>query len=306
MAKGLGRGLGALLSASPAPDQQTPAALEKGLTTLRISLIEPNPGQPRRKFDEEALQSLADSIKEHGLIQPIAVRKDGERYRIIAGERRWRACRMAGIKEIPTVVLEADELKTLELALVENLQREDLNPIEEAESFQALIERFGLTQEDAARRVGRSRPAVANALRLLALSEDIRRLVQDAQLSAGHARALLSIADEDKRAEIAALAVEHDLSVREVEAIAADIKAQEEALKTPPTEGPSPSTAPIGIREDYFASWRSSLSDKFGRRVDFKPGRKKGYITLEYYDNDDLEALVEQLSGLVGKDSDHE
>lgn len=302
MAKGLGRGLGALLSSGPSPEQQTSAAPEKGLTTLRVSLIEPNPGQPRRKFDEDALKALADSIREHGLIQPIAVRKDGERYRIIAGERRWRACRMAGIREIPAVVLEADELKTLELALVENLQREDLNPIEEAESFQALISRFGLTQEDAAKRVGRSRPAVANALRLLSLSEDIRKLVQDGQLSAGHARALLSIADEEKRAEIARLTVENDLSVREVEAIAADIRAQAEQEK-PEEKAAAPAKDPI--REDYFASWRSSLSDRFGRRVDFKPGRKKGYITLEYYDNDDLEALVEQLSGLAGKDTNH-
>ncbi|MBR6748098.1 MAG: ParB/RepB/Spo0J family partition protein [Clostridia bacterium] len=306
MAKGLGRGLGALLSSSPPAESIAPVISDKGPMTLRVSLIQPNPNQPRRSFDEESLAALAESIKEHGLIQPIAVRKDGEKYRIIAGERRWRACRMAGLKEIPAVVLEADELKTLELALVENLQREDLNPIEEAESFQTLISRFGLTQEDAGRRVGRSRPAVANALRLLTLPEDLQKLVRDGQLSAGHARALLAIADEDQRAEVARLIIENDLSVREAEAIAADIRARAEAetVETPEAEPVKP--APAAIREDYFASWRSSLSDKFGRKVDFKPGRKKGYITLEYYDNDDLEALVELLSGLAGKESTDE
>ena len=248
-AYGLGSGLGALLG-----DEQLVSPAE----TLPISRVEPRSGQPRTRFDEPSLQELADSIARHGLLQPITVRKlDSGYYQIIAGERRWRAARLAGLTEVPVRVIEADDKAAQELALVENLQREDLNPMEEARGYRALMEEFGLTQEAVSQSVGRSRPAVANALRLLTLPEPVAAMLEKGELSAGHARALLPIED-------AALQLQ---AARQVAAPAVD----------------------------YAARMGDELGEALGRKVHIIDGRKKGRIELEYYGADDREALLQAL-----------
>ena len=286
-AKGLGRGLSALFGDDPVVEDVSSSG-----STLRISDIEPNPGQPRRHFDPEALQTLAESIRENGLLQPVVVRR-GENglYQIIAGERRWRACRLAGLTEIPTVILDADDLRAAQLALIENLQREDLNPIEEASGYQTLIETFGLTQEEAAQRVGRSRPAVANSLRLLALSQDLRAMVEQGRLSAGHARALLAIPDENLRREAAEYAVEQGLTVRELERYVKKLTAPEAAA----------SAGRDSSAQLYVHAVSQRLSQSLGRRITLKPGRKKGKIEIEYYNNDDLDTLIALLENAAEK-----
>ena len=286
-AKGLGRGLSALFGDDPVVEDVSSSG-----STLRISDIEPNPGQPRRHFDPEALQTLAESIRENGLLQPVVVRR-GENglYQIIAGERRWRACRLAGLTEIPAVILDADDLRAAQLALIENLQREDLNPIEEASGYQTLIETFGLTQEEAAQRVGRSRPAVANSLRLLALSQDLRAMVEQGRLSAGHARALLAIPDENLRREAAEYAVEQGLTVRELERYVKKLTAPEAAA----------SAGQDSSAQLYVHAVSQRLSQSLGRRITLKPGRKKGKIEIEYYNNDDLDTLIALLENAVEK-----
>ncbi len=283
-AKGLGRGLSALFGDDPVLEDVSSSG-----STLRISDIEPNPDQPRRHFDQEALQALAVSIRENGLLQPIVVRRsEAGIYQIIAGERRWRACRLAGLTEVPAVILEADDLRAAQLALIENLQREDLNPIEEASGYQTLIDTFGLTQEEAAHRVGRSRPAVANSLRLLALSQELRAMVEQGRLSAGHARALLSLPDEKLRRETALYAAEHGLSVRELEQYVKRLLTQKKAPAAPPAV-------------DYAGDVGRRLSQTLGRRITLKPGRKKGKLEIEYYDNDDLDTLIALLEHAAEK-----
>lgn len=286
-AKGLGRGLSALFGDDPVVEDVSSSG-----STLRISDIEPNPGQPRRHFDPEALQTLAESIRKNGLLQPVVVRR-GENglYQIIAGERRWRACRLAGLTEIPAVILDADDLRAAQLALIENLQREDLNPIEEASGYQTLIETFGLTQEEAAQRVGRSRPAVANSLRLLALSQDLRAMVEQGRLSAGHARALLAIPDENRRREAAEYAVEQGLTVRELERYVKKLTAPEAAA----------SAGQDSSAQLYVHAVSQRLSQSLGRRITLKPGRKKGKIEIEYYSNDDLDTLIALLENAAEK-----
>lgn len=286
-AKGLGRGLSALFGDDPVVEDVSSSG-----STLRISDIEPNPGQPRRHFDPEALQTLAESIRKNGLLQPVVVRR-GENglYQIIAGERRWRACRLAGLTEIPAVILDADDLRAAQLALIENLQREDLNPIEEASGYQTLIETFGLTQEEAAQRVGRSRPAVANSLRLLALSQDLRAMVEQGRLSAGHARALLAIPDENLRREAAEYAVEQGLTVRELERYVKKLTAPEAAA----------SAGRDSSAQLYVHAVSQRLSQSLGRRITLKPGRKKGKIEIEYYSNDDLDTLIALLENAAEK-----
>ena len=281
--RGLGRGLGALIG----DFQEEP---ESGaVTKLPLQKVEPNPDQPRRTFDEEELQALADSIAAHGILQPLAVRASGGGfYQIIAGERRWRAARMAGLSEVPVVVLEADDRTVMELALVENLQRQDLNPMEEAEGYQRLMKEYGLTQEEAAARVGKSRPAVANALRLLALSPAVRKLVEEGKLSAGHARALLPL--PEKQQEAAAKAVlSGALSVRQTEALVKRIQAEDKPAKK--------ETQPADA-VDYTAEAQKSLARALGRGVKIVRGRKKGRIELEYYGLDDLNGLLDALAAL--------
>ena len=281
---GLGRGLGALLG----DDVLKPEAA--GNLYLPVSQVENCSGQPRKSFDETALAELADSIREHGVIQPLTVRKlSSGYYQIVAGERRWRAARLAGLSEIPAVVIDADDKKAAELALVENLQREDLNPMEEAAGYQSLIQTYHMTQEEAAQRVGKSRSAVANVMRLLALQPSVRRLVEEGTLSAGHARALLplSSAMQEKAAETV---VQGQLSVRQTEALvkrlSAGLEDDEEEKKAAPQE------------VDYTLEAQMSLSSKLGRGVKIVTGRKKGRVELEYYGVDDLNDLLEALEAL--------
>ncbi len=277
--KGLGSGLSALWG------DEAPIASPR---ELPISKVEPRSDQPRTVFDEPSLQELADSIAEHGLLQPITVRKlPSGYYQIIAGERRWRASRMAGLKSIPVQVIEADDQKAQALALVENLQREDLNPLEEARGYQALISDFGLTQEQVSKQVGKSRPAVTNALRLLNLPAEIAELVEKNLLTSGHARALLAIEDKAAQLETANMVVAKGLSVRQTEALVASM------MKKPAEKQPSPTPA-----VDYAAHMSTQLGQALGRKVNIVDGRKKGKIELEYYGADDREALLAALFAL--------
>ncbi len=281
---GLGKGFGALLGESLRDDPEEAA----GISTLPMALVEPNPDQPRKVFDREAMEALKQSIATHGVITPITVRaaKDGY-YQIIAGERRWRAARSIGLTEIPAMVIEADDSQVMELALIENLQREDLNPIEEAEGYDVLIHRFGLTQEQVADRVGKSRPAISNALRLLALPEEARDMVASGGLSPGHARAILAIQDESRRLE----AIEQiaGMSVRQAEKYARQINRAEE-IENGPAEQP--------VSVDYLAEAARGLESHLGRKVRIEQGKKSGTVTLEFYGEEDLERLLEALNRL--------
>ena len=258
---------------------------EGELSTLPIANIEPRRDQPREIFDEAALNELASSIEQYGLIQPIVVRKlDSGYYQIIAGERRWRASRIAGLSEVPVRILEADDRKTAELALVENLQRENLNPIEEAKGYKTLMEIYGLTQDETAKSVGRSRPAIANSLRLLSLSDEVMKFVEEGKLSAGHARALLPINDAEKQLAAANEVISKSLSVRKTEALAA------KAGKEPEPEKPK-----IGGEVNYIAEVENELGKILGRKVRLTDGKKTGKIELEFYGAEDREMLIEML-----------
>ncbi|MEG2175461.1 MAG: ParB/RepB/Spo0J family partition protein [Oscillibacter sp.] len=276
---GLGRGLGALLGDDVLQTEST------GRLLLPISQVESCSSQPRKSFDEATLSDLADSIRLHGIIQPLTVRKLASGYyQIIAGERRWRAARMAGLSEVPAIVMEADDRKAAELAMIENLQREDLNPMEEAAGFQALLDNYRLTQEEAAVRVGKSRSAVANALRLLSLSPTVSRLVEEGKLSAGHARALLPL-PAALQESAAQSVVSGGLSVRQTEALAKRLATEKKMKKQPPPAGP-----------DYALEAQKELSSALGRGVKIVTGRKKGRIELEYYGVDDLNDLLDALA----------
>ena len=276
---GLGRGLGALLGDDVMKTEGS------GQLYLPISQVESCSSQPRKYFDEETLAELADSIREHGIIQPLTVRKlSSGYYQIIAGERRWRAARLAGLSEVPAIVIEADDRKAAELAMIENLQREDLNPMEEAAGFHSLIENYHMTQEEAAQRVGKSRSAVTNALRLLSLAPSVAAMVEDGRLSAGHARALLTLSPalQEKTAETI---VHTGLSVRQTEALVKRLQAEK---KETPQKDPNV--------VDYTAEAQKELASKMGRGVKIVTGRKKGRIELEYYGLDDLNDLLEALA----------
>ena len=277
--KGLGKGLGALLGDfSDEPVQSSPYRL------LPIYKVEPNPDQPRQEFDPEELQNLADSIAEHGVIQPLTVRETGSGYyQIIAGERRWRAARMANLMEIPAVVVEADDRKAMELALIENLQRQDLNPLEEALGYQSLMNDFGMTQEDTARRVGKSRPAVTNALRLLNLAPEVLEQVKSGALSAGHARAVLSVKDPKKQVQAAQKIAALGLSVRQAELLCKNM-----------TKEPKPEK-PATLAVDYVAECEKNLSKHLGRGVKIVNGKRKGRFELEFYGQEDLQVLLDAL-----------
>ncbi len=281
--KGLGRGLGALLGDfDQVPQEKSPYQL------LPIYKVEPNPDQPRQDFDEEELQALADSIAVHGVIQPLTVRERGSGYyQIIAGERRWRAARMANLSEIPAVILEADDKKVMELALIENLQRSDLNPVEEAMGYRSLMEDYGLTQEEAASRVGKSRPAVANALRLLALQPEILEMVRCGKLTAGHARAVLSIKNEKKQFQAAQKIAALGLSVRQAELLCKNMAKEQPEVREPVT-----------LAVDYVAECEKSLSKHLGRGVKIVNGKRKGRFELEFYGQEDLQTLLDALMKL--------
>ena len=277
--KGLGKGLGALLGDFDEGSQE-----ENGLKKLPLHKIEPNPDQPRRDFDPEELEELAESIRTHGVIQPLTVREmPNGYYQIIAGERRWRASRLAGLEEIPAVIIEADDKKAMELALIENLQRSDLNPVEEANGYDSLIREYGLTQEEAAARVGKSRPAVANALRLLSLCEGVLDKVRSGELTAGHARAILQLKSEKKQLEAAQKISALGLSVRQAEMLCKNMTRELE--KQPP----------IVLEVNYVAECEKNLSKHLGRGVKIVNGKRKGHFELEFYGQDDLQVLLDAL-----------
>ncbi len=283
--RGLGAGLGALFGETGIGNELD------GALNVPIEKVEPRSDQPRKAFDPEALQELADSISQFGIISPITVRKlDGGYYQIIAGERRWRAARLVGLNTVPVRLLEADDKRAMELALVENLQREDLNPIEEARGFRALMEEYGMTQEDASQSVGKSRPAVANALRLLSLSEPVAAMVEDGTLSAGHARALLAIKDSAVQLQTAQKAAQEALSVRQLEKLAARIA---ESLEKSSVSASAKKQ--LDTKVDYVADAEKQLERALGRKVHIKDNRKKGKIELEYYGADDRELLISAL-----------
>ena len=277
--KGLGKGLGALMG-----DFMDEPVSKSPYQMLPLHKVEPNANQPRQDFDEEELASLAESITTHGIVQPLTVREiAGGYYQIIAGERRWRAARLAGLHEVPAVIIEADDKKVMELALIENLQRQDLNPVEEALGYQNLMQDYGLTQEEAAKRVGKSRPAVANALRLLALSPSVLEQVRSGQLSAGHARALLALKTEKAQKDAAQKVIALGLSVRQTELLCKNLSKE-----------PAPVAEPT-LRVDYIAECEKSLSHHLGRGVKIVSGKRKGRFELEFYGQEDLQTLLDAL-----------
>ena len=284
--KGLGKGMGALF------DGFEEVSTQKGpYQLLPIHKVEPNPDQPRQDFDEEELSALADSISVHGIIQPLTVRElPSGYYQIIAGERRWRAARLANLSEIPAVVIEADDKKAMELALIENLQRQDLNPVEEALGYQSLMEEYGLTQEDAAKRVGKSRPAVANALRLLSLCPEVLELLRKGDLTAGHARAILTLKSDKKQIEAAKKIIALGMSVRAAETLCKNMAKE-------PVQKPEPAVFAV----DYVAECEKSLSRALGRGVKIVNGKRKGKFELEFYGPEDLQVLLDALLKLGGK-----
>jgi len=279
MAKGLGKGLGALMGDfAEEPVQKSPYQM------LPLHKVEPNPHQPRREFDPEELQSLADSIAVHGVLQPLTVREmENGYYQIIAGERRWRAARMVQLREVPAIIIEADDKKVMELALIENLQRQDLNPVEEAQGYQTLMEEHGLTQEEAAGRVGKSRPAVANMLRLLALCPDVLEMVRTGKLSAGHARAVVALKTEKLQKEAAQKISALGLSVRQAELLCKNL--QREPYNR----------INVSLTVDYVAECEKKLTKHLGRKVKIVNGKTKGRFELEFYGQDDLQVLLEAL-----------
>lgn len=280
--KGLGKGLGALMGDfSEEPLENSP------YKTLPIYKIEPNPDQPRQDFDEEELAALAESISIHGLVQPLTVREmPSGYYQIIAGERRWRAARMAELNEVPVIVMEADDKKTMELALIENLQRQDLNPVEEALGYRSLMDEYGMTQEETAGRVGKSRPAVANALRLLSLSPKVLEMVRSGKLSAGHARAVLSLKTEKSQEDAAQRIAALGLSVRQAELLCKNLSRE-----------PAPQPK-VTLAVDYVAECEKSLSKHLGRGVKIINGKRKGKFELEFYGQEDLQNLLDTLMSL--------
>ncbi|MCI8761508.1 MAG: ParB/RepB/Spo0J family partition protein [Oscillospiraceae bacterium] len=285
-AKGLGKGLDALMG-----DSTTMQSQEAGSVMLPISQVEPGLNQPRKRFDDEALADLAASIEEHGIIQPLTVRRlSTGYYQIVAGERRWRAAKLAGRDKVPVVIIEADDRKVMELGLIENLQREDLNPVEEAEGYLALLTDFGLTQEELAKRMGKSRPAIANALRLTALPPSVREMLVEGTITAGHGRAVLMVEGEQAQAAFAQKIVEEGWNVRQAESAAKRF-----TLEAPEEKAPKP------VDQDrlYIESAQKDLSLRLGRKVTISNGRKKGRLELEYYDVDDLNDLLDQLGQLT-------
>ena len=281
---GLGRGLGALLGDAALQDSQS------GGVMLKTAEIEPNMEQPRKFFDESALHDLAENIKENGVLSPLWVRRlPTGYYQIIAGERRWRAARQAGLSQVPAIIFEANDRRVMELALIENLQREDLDPIEEAEGYKALTDSFGLTQEEAAAQVGRSRPAVANALRLLGLPEQIKMRVSRGELSGGHARALLQLPANGLQEKAAAKIVAEGLSVRQTEQLVRKLCEQEK---------PEQAARPLTV--NYLEEHERRLTERLGRRVHIVSGKKKGRVELDFYSPEDLESLLNLLGDSQG------
>lgn len=282
---GLGRGIDTIFSDNEKKNEET-----TGTTMVRIALVEPKVGQPRKYFDPEELQNLALSIAQYGVIQPITVRRTGDMYRIIAGERRWRAARMAGLSEIPVVIMDADEQKSAEMALVENIQRENLNPIEEAEAIEALMDDFGLTQDEASKRIGRSRSTVANLLRLLDLPDSVREFIISGALSAGHAKAILSLNDRNRAEEAAKAVIAAEMSVRDTEKLIKKMNAEVKDIDAPIKEK---------SEINYTRELERKIEKALGRRVKIKENGNLSSISIGYTDHEDLEKV---LTALCGKD----
>ena len=281
--KGLGRGLGALLG-----DYMESPQEESAYRLLPLHRVEPNPDQPRQDFDQEELEALADSIRTHGILQPLTVREKGSGYyQIIAGERRWRAARMADLTDVPAIVVEADDKKATELALIENLQRQDLNSVEEALGYQSLIQDYGMTQEEAAARVGKSRPAVANALRLLTLDTQVLEMLRSGLITAGHAKAILMVKPEKKQLEAAQKIANLGLSVRQAELLCKNMSKEPPAVKEEAV-----------LKIDYVKECEKSLSRHLGRGVKIVNGKRKGRFELEFYGQEDLQVLLDALMKL--------
>lgn len=280
--KGLGKGLEALFE-----DNNT-AVSASGVELIKISEIEPNKNQPRRDFDQTALEQLADSIREHGIIQPLVLRPlTAGGYQIVAGERRYRASRMAGLNEVPAVIKELTDTETMEIALIENLQREDLNPVEEALGYQELMEKYDFTQDAVSKSVGKSRPAIANSLRLLNLPEEVLDMVRDGSLSSGHARAILSLEEPGQMVSLAKRVADEGLNVRAVEKL---VKKSSEKQKE---EKPADFVA----KDKYFSEMQLALTTALGRKIAIEKGRKKSKLVIEFYDETDLKEIAQKLTG---------
>ncbi len=288
--KALGKGLGAIFSdnTKAAVTAEVTAGVSRETTKLRMSLIEPNRSQPRKNFEKESLEELADSIRQFGVLQPILVRKTGATFEIVAGERRWRAARLAGLKEIPAIVKDFSEKEAAEIAIIENIQREDLNPLEEARAYRTLMEEFGLTQEEIAGRVSRSRPSIANALRLLQLDESVQKLLETGELTAGHARALVTLPSPLQK-QAAEQIVGNSLSVRETEALL-------KKMQDPGTAKKKADRKKKDGTELYLQELSKKLTASLGSKVTVSPmNRGKGRVEIEYYSDNDLEKLLERL-----------
>mgnify|MGYP001333535212 CR=1 FL=1 len=282
MKKGLGKGLGALITSVENEDT--------GVMEVRINDIEPNRGQPRKSFDDEKLAQLAESIKQHGVVQPLIVQRDGNKYIIVAGERRWRAARIAGLKTIPVIVRDLSDRQMMEIALIENLQREDLNPIEEAEAYEKLMSEFGMTQEEIASTVGKSRPAIANSLRLLALQEEVRMKLIAGELTSGHARALLAIEDRELQVRAADEIIKNGLNVRETEQIVKRLGRQKQQ------KGKKVDDA----ADIEYIAIEDKFREVFGTKVKITKNKAGGKIVIEYYSDDELDRIINLVEKLAG------
>lgn len=280
MKKGLGKGLGALLDT----DSNNEAT---GVVELKINEIEPNANQPRKNFDDEKLTQLSESIKEHGIVQPIIVRREENTYRIVAGERRWRAARIAGLATVPVVIKDISNRQLMEIALIENIQREDLNPIEEAEAFEKLLKEYNMTQEELSKAVGKSRSAIANSIRLMSLNDEVKNHVVNGELSSGHARALIVIEDNELQKKVADEIINNGLNVRQTEALVKRVLTQKPVEKQKP-------------KNENFIEIEEKLKGIFGTKVELISNNKKGKIMIEYYSNEELDRILEMVES-IGK-----
>lgn len=288
--KGLGKGLGALISAAN-EEVNEEINEKKGIVELKINDIEPNINQPRKKFDDEKLLKLSESIKKHGVVQPIIVKKEDNTYRIVAGERRWRAARMAGLKTIPVIIKELSERQVMEIALIENLQREDLNPIEEAEAFERLLNEYNLTQEELSEAIGRSRSAIANTIRLLGLSEKVKNCLINQDITSGHARAILSVDNKELQEKICDEIIEKNLTVRQTETLVKRFISEEKKENKEKKENNN---------NDEYLKIEENLQGIFGTKVRLVSNNKKGRIMIEYYSEEELDRLL-TLFGMIEK-----
>jgi len=276
MKKGLGKGLEALISSTNALEDA-----KNSVTEIRINQVEPNSEQPRKVFDQEKLEALAESIKNHGVVQPIIVRREGSYYKIVAGERRWRAAKLAGLKTIPVIIKDITSREVMEIALIENLQREDLNPIEEAEAYQKLIEEYSITQEEVAKIVGKSRAAIANSVRLLTLTDEIKEMLTDGRLTSGHARTLVTISDPQRQNQLAKIIVEKNLTVRESEKLAASES--------------KPKSKVMSKESIEMTELEEKLMAVYGTKINLVKNNDKGKIVFEFYSKDELDRIIEML-----------